>query len=54
MHVYEKALQSQIGEVYVATCDKEIASEVKNRGNFIMTDIITLLGQIEYLRPLRN
>ena len=40
MHVYEKALQSQIGEVYVATCDKEIASEVKkNRGNFIMTDI---------------
>ena len=40
MHVYEKAIQSQIGEVYVATCDEEIASEVeKNGGNFIMTDI---------------
>ena len=40
MHVYEKAIRSQIGEVYVATCDKEIASEVKkNGGNFIMTDI---------------
>ena len=39
MHVYEKAIKSQIGEVYVATCDKEIASEVeKNKGNFIMTD----------------
>ncbi len=39
MHVYEKAIQSQIGEVYVATCDKEIASEVKkNGGKFIMTD----------------
>ena len=40
MHVYEKAVQSQIGEVYVATCDEEIASEVKkNGGKFIMTDI---------------
>ncbi len=40
MHVYEKAIQSQIGKVYVATCDDEIASEVKkNRGNYIMTDI---------------
>ena len=40
MHVYEKATQSQIGEVYVATCDEEIASEVrKNGGKFIMTDI---------------
>ena len=40
MHVYEKAIQSQIGEVYVATCDEEIASEVKkNGGKFIMTDI---------------
>ncbi len=40
MHVYEKALQSQIGEVYVATCDEEIAIEVKkNGGKFIMTDI---------------
>ena len=40
MHVYEKAAQSQIGEVYVATCDEEIALEVrKNGGKFIMTDI---------------
>ena len=40
MHVYEKAIQSQIGEVYVATCDDEIASEVKkNHGNYVMTDI---------------
>ncbi len=40
MHVYEKAIQSQIGEVYVATCDEEIALEVKkNGGKFIMTDI---------------
>ena len=39
MHVYEKAIQSQIGEVYVATCDEEIASEVgKNGGKFIMTE----------------
>ncbi len=38
MHVYEKAIKSQIGEVYVATCDEEIASEVnKNGGKFIMT-----------------
>ena len=40
MHVYEKAIESQIGEVYVATCDQEIALEVrKNGGKFIMTDI---------------
>ena len=40
MHVYEKAIESQIGEVYVATCDGEIASEVrKNGGKYIMTDI---------------
>ena len=41
MHVYEKAIQSQIGEVYVATCDEEIASEVKkNGGKFIMLSLI--------------
>ncbi len=40
MHVYDKAIKSQVGEVYVATCDKEIANEVKkNGGNVIMTDI---------------
>ena len=39
MHVYEKAKKSQIGKVYVATCDNEIAIEVKkNGGEFIMTD----------------
>tara|TARA_B100000989_G_scaffold291698_1_gene266536 strand:+ start:487 stop:1230 length:744 start_codon:yes stop_codon:yes gene_type:complete len=39
MHVYEKALMSKVGQVYVATCDNEIANEVKNSGgNFIMTD----------------
>ena len=39
MHVYEKAQKSKIGEVYVATCDQEIASEVrKNGGKFVMTD----------------
>ena len=39
MHVYEKAIKSQVGDVYVATCDKEIASEVKKHGGkFIMTN----------------
>ena len=38
MHVYAKAEQSKIGEVYVATGDYEIAEEVeKNGGKFIMT-----------------
>ena len=26
MHVYEKAVESGIGDVFVATCDQEIAS----------------------------
>ena len=39
MHVYDKAIKCQIGDVYVATCDKKIANEVKkNGGKFIMTD----------------
>ena len=39
MHVYENAVKSQVGEVFVATCDDEIASEVKkNGGKFVMTD----------------
>ena len=38
MHVYEKAIKSNLGEVYVATCDEEIATEVENnKGNYIMT-----------------
>ncbi len=39
IHVFEKAVKSQIGEVYVATCDNEIAQEVeRNGGKCIMTD----------------
>ena len=54
MHVYEKAVQSQIGEVYVATCDEEIASEVrKNGGKFIMTDINHTTGTDRVLKPLK-
>ena len=33
MHVYEKAVKSKVGEVFVATCDEQIALEVKkNKG----------------------
>ena len=39
IHVFEKAVKSQIGEVYVATCDNEIAIEVeRSGGKYIMTD----------------
>jgi len=39
MHVYDKAIKSKVGEVYVATCDDEIASAVKKYGGkYIMTD----------------
>ncbi len=45
MHVYENALKSQVGEAYVATCDDEIASEVKkNGGKFVMTDKMHTTG----------
>ena len=45
MHVYENALKSQVGEVFVATCDDEIASEVKkNGGKFVMTDKMHTTG----------
>ena len=38
----------EIGEVYVATCDEEIASEVrKNGGKFVMTDINHTTGTDE-------
>ena len=37
-HVYKKALEANIGEVYVATEDKEILDDVKiNGGNAIIT-----------------
>ena len=32
MHVYEKAIECGIGEVFVTTCDKEIISEVQKYG----------------------
>lgn len=39
MHVYEKAKLSNVGEVYVATCDDEIFNEVtKNGGKCLKTD----------------
>ena len=45
MHVYENALKSQVGEVFVATCDDEIASEVKKNGaKFVMTDKMHTTG----------
>ena len=38
-HVYKKAEESKIGEVYVATGDKEIFNDVKkNGGNCILTE----------------
>ena len=38
MHVYEKALECGIGDVFVTTCDDEIISEVrKNGGKSILT-----------------
>jgi len=39
MHVYERAIKSNIGEVYVATSDSEIYEEViKNNGKCIITN----------------
>ena len=38
MNVYERAISSKVGDVYVATCDKEIYQEVQsNGGNCVMT-----------------
>ncbi len=38
MHVYERAKESKIGDVYVATCDKKIFYEIeKNNGKCILT-----------------
>ena len=37
-HVYKRAKESRVGEVYVATGDKEIADEIKRiKGKFILT-----------------
>ena len=39
MHVYEKAIECGIGDVFVTTCDEEIISEVKkNGGKSILTN----------------
>ena len=38
MHVYEKAIECGIGDVFVTTCDKDIVDEVqKNGGKSILT-----------------
>ena len=51
MHVYEKAQESKIGEVYVATCDQEIASEVKKmEANILWPTVNILMEQIEYMK----
>ena len=45
MHVYEKASRCNIGDVFVATCDEEIANEVdKSGGKFIMTNSMHKTG----------
>ena len=37
-HVYDKAIESKIGDVWVATCDKAISDEIKkNGGKSILT-----------------
>ena len=52
-HVYKRAKESRVGEVYVATGDKEIADEIKRiKGKFILTKKNTELVQIEFLRPI--
>ncbi len=44
-HVYEKGLSTNIGDVYVATCDQEIFNEViKNNGKAILTKNEHLTG----------
>ena len=44
-HVYEKGKSTNLGEVYVATGDKEIANEVsKNKGKSIITNKTHLTG----------
>ena len=70
MHVYEKALECGIGDVFVTTCDDEIISEVrKNGGKSILTskhhntgtdriaealDKIKLQNEVEYIINLQG
>ena len=45
IHVYEKAVKSGVGDVYVATCDEKIASVIdKNGGRYIFTKDTHLSG----------
>ncbi len=58
MHVYDRAIKSQIGDVYVATCDQEIIDEVKkNNGKTIKTSAHHMTGTdriAEALEKLKN
>ena len=51
MHVYEKAIECGIGDVFVTTCDEEIISEVKKmeENQYLQAKIIILV-RIELLR----
>ena len=53
-HVYEKGLSTNIGEVYVATGDKEIFEEVvKNNGKSILTKKNHLTGTDRILKHIK-
>ena len=70
MHVYEKAIECGIGDVFVTTCDEEIINEVqKNGGKSILTskdhntgtdriaealDIIELENEVDYIINLQG
>ena len=70
MHVYEKAIECGIGDVFVTTCDDEIISEVqKNGGKSILTskhhntgtdriaealDKIKLKNEVDYIINLQG
>ena len=55
LHVYEAAIKSYSGDVYVATPDQKIVDVVKNfGGKVILTEKNMKLEQIEYLKFLRK
>ena len=50
-HVFKKAIDTNIGEVFVATEDQDIIDDVKkNGGQAILTNSHQKLGQIEYMK----
>ena len=54
-HVFKKAEEANIGEVIVATEDKEIMDDVKqNGGQAILTKKNTKLEQIEFTKLYKN